>query len=72
MWRGGMEMVKARPLTGVGDMGLEEVSKEYYVSDDSLYFGHMHNNFVHMAVIWGVRDTPRANSSLIDGPARLP
>jgi O-antigen ligase len=54
MWRGGMEIVKAKPFTGVGDMGLEEISKDFYVSDDGLYYGHMHNNFVHMAVIWGV------------------
>ena len=26
----------------------------YYVSRDGHYFGHMHNNFVHLAVIWGV------------------
>jgi O-antigen ligase len=54
MWRGGWEMVKARPLTGVGDRGLEVISREYYTADSGLYFGHMHNNFVHMAVIWGV------------------
>ena len=54
MWRGGLEMVKAHPVTGVGDMGLEEISKEYYTAADGLYFGHMHNNFVHLAVIWGV------------------
>jgi O-antigen ligase len=54
MWRGGMEMIKANPVTGVGDRGLEEISKEYFVSSENLYFGHMHNNIVHMAVIWGI------------------
>lgn len=54
MWRGGLAMVEAHPVTGVGDMGLEEISKDYYVNSDDVYFGHMHNNFVHLAVIWGV------------------
>jgi O-antigen ligase len=54
MWKGGLAMVKARPVTGVGDRGLENISREYYTPDSGLYFGHMHNNFVHLAVIWGV------------------
>jgi O-antigen ligase len=54
MWRGGWEMVKARPLTGVGDRGLEEISPDYYTSFDGEYHGHLHNNIVQMAVIWGL------------------
>ncbi|MCK9996429.1 MAG: O-antigen ligase family protein [Candidatus Krumholzibacteria bacterium] len=54
MWRGGLEMVKAHPITGVGDRGLEEISPDYYTSEEGLYFGHLHNNIVQMAVIWGV------------------
>lgn len=54
MWRGGLEMVKAHPLTGVGDRGLEEISPEYYTSAYGVYFGHLHNNIVQMAVIWGI------------------
>jgi len=54
MWRGGLEMVKAHPITGVGDRGLEEISPEYYTSSMGLYFGHLHNNIVQMAVIWGI------------------
>ena len=54
MWRGGLEMVKAHPLTGVGDRGLEEISPDYYTSTEGLYFGHLHNNIVQMAVIWGI------------------
>lgn len=54
MWRGGLEMVKAHPVTGVGDRGLEEISPDYYTSADNLYFGHLHNNIVQMAVIWGI------------------
>lgn len=54
MWRGGWEMIKAHPLTGVGDRGLEEIAPDYYTSAMGLYFGHMHNNVIHMAVIWGI------------------
>ncbi len=54
MWRGGLEMVKAHPITGVGDRGLEEISPDYYTSEEGLYFGHLHNNIVQMAAIWGV------------------
>ncbi len=54
MWRGGLEMVKAHPITGVGDRGLEEISPNYYTSETDQYFGHLHNNIVQMAVIWGI------------------
>ncbi|RKZ18446.1 hypothetical protein DRQ50_03990 [bacterium] len=54
MWRGGWEMVKARPLTGFGDRGLETVAPDYYGDSSTVYHGHLHNNFVHMAVIWGI------------------
>ena len=54
MWRGGLEMVKTHPVTGVGDRGLEEISPDYYTSVDGTYFGHLHNNLVQMAVIWGI------------------
>jgi O-antigen ligase len=54
MWRGGLEMVKAHPVTGVGDRSLKEISPEYYTSELDLYFGHLHSNIVHMAAIWGI------------------
>jgi len=54
MWGGGLEMVKAHPITGVGDRGLEEISPDYYTSENNLYFGHLHSNIVQMAVIWGI------------------
>ncbi len=54
MWRGGLEMVKAHPLTGVGDRGLEEISPDYFTTTDNQYFGHLHSNIVQMAVIWGI------------------
>ena len=54
MWRGGLEMVKAHPITGVGDRGLEEIGPDYYTSKYGVYHGHLHNNLVQMAVIWGI------------------
>jgi O-antigen ligase len=54
MWRGGWEIVKAHPITGVGDRGLMEISPDYYTSAYEQYFGHLHSNIVQMAVIWGI------------------
>jgi O-antigen ligase len=54
MWRGGWNMVKKHPLTGVGDRDLKQISPQYYTSADSLYFGHLHSNIPHMAAIWGL------------------
>lgn len=54
MWRGGWEMMRQHPFTGVGDRGLESISPHYYTSDYGIYFGHLHSNIVHMAAIWGV------------------
>jgi O-antigen ligase len=54
MWRGGWQMIRAHPLTGVGDVGLLELAPRYYGDEDTKYYGHMHSNPVHLAVIWGV------------------
>ncbi len=54
MWRGGWEMVKAHPWTGVGDCDLTALAPEYYGDEDTTYFGHLHSNPVMLAVIWGV------------------
>lgn len=54
MWRGGWNMVKRHPITGVGDRDLAAISPQYYTSADDLYFGHLHSNIPHMAAIWGL------------------
>lgn len=54
MWRGGWNMVRQHPVTGLGDRGLEAISPEYYTSAYGVYFGHLHSNIVHMAAIWGI------------------
>ena len=54
MWRVGWNMVQAEPLTGVGDCDLNAVAPQYYGDHHPVPFGHLHSNFVHLAVIWGV------------------
>jgi len=54
MWAGGWEMVKARPLLGFGDRSLDTLAPDYYGDSDTVYHGHLHNNFVQLAVIWGI------------------
>jgi len=54
MWRVGWQIVQAEPWTGVGDCDLHEVAPQYYGDRRPISFGHLHSNFVHLAVIWGV------------------
>lgn len=54
MWQGGWEMVKDRPLLGMGDRSLDSIAPNYYGDADTVYFGHLHSNFVQLAVIWGI------------------
>lgn len=67
MWRMGAAMVKDHPLTGVGDRDLNElywqyreraaggpVAREAYPTGPILVVGHLHNNLVQWAAIWGL------------------
>ena len=54
MWQAGWEMVKDRPWTGFGDRSLETLAPDYYGDENTVYHGHLHSNYVHLAVIWGV------------------
>ncbi len=54
MWQGGLEIVKNNLLLGVGDRSLETVGPKYFGSEDTIYHGHLHSNFVQLAVIWGI------------------
>jgi O-antigen ligase len=67
MWRGGLEMVKAHPLTGVGDRGLQAIAPDYYTSTDGKYFGHLHSNILHMSAIWGIPGLILGQSFLFAG-----
>jgi len=53
MWQGGWEMVKDRPLFGFGDRSLDTLGPAYYGDEETIYHGHLHSNFVQLAVIWG-------------------
>ncbi|MDX2474621.1 MAG: O-antigen ligase family protein [Candidatus Krumholzibacteria bacterium] len=54
MWRVGWQMIQAEPITGVGDCDLLAVAPQYYGDRQPVPFGHLHSNFVHLAVIWGI------------------
>lgn len=54
MWRGGLAMVRDKPLTGVGDRDLRELGPLYYAEDPAFYHGHLHSNPVMFAAIWGL------------------
>ena len=54
MWRAGLGMVADHPWTGVGDVSLGELSEPYYSREPERLHGHMHNNLVQVAVIWGL------------------
>ena len=54
MWRAGLGMIADHPWTGVGDVSLGELSEPYYDRESARLHGHMHNNLVQVAVIWGL------------------
>lgn len=54
MWRGGLAMVRDKPLTGVGDRDLRNVGPLYFEEDPDYYHGHLHSNPVMLAAIWGL------------------
>lgn len=53
-WRTGWEMFKDHPVVGIGDVGTEKLYLKYRRSPDEQPVGHMHNNFLHIAVTLGV------------------
>jgi len=59
MWVTAWKMFRERPLWGWGLIDLAQEAKKYRTPGDLstrgyVDFGHMHNNFVHIAVIMGV------------------
>lgn len=54
LWRGGLRMVAERPITGFGDRDLLALVPTYVENPASWRYGHLHNNVVQLAVIWGV------------------
>jgi O-antigen ligase len=67
MWRVGLRIVGDHPVTGVGDRDLNEtywayreraaggpVTREAYPDGPVLVIGHLHNNLLQLAAIWGL------------------
>jgi len=53
-WRTGVEIFKHHPIVGIGDVGTEREYVKYRRSPDERPAGHMHNNFLHIAVTLGL------------------
>jgi O-antigen ligase len=58
MWKSGINMIKDRPVTGIGTANVDKVYPKYK-SPDALEQnqGHLHNNFIQIAVIDGIPGT---------------
>jgi len=57
MWDAGVDLVKANPVTGVGDCNLREFCPDLHYQGDRgrvTRLSHFHSNTIMMAVIWGI------------------
>lgn len=54
MWNGALKIIKDNPLIGVGTGGYQTVLKENYLDPMAPLIAHPHNNFLYMAVSFGV------------------
>lgn len=54
MWEAGWDLVKAHPLTGVGDRNLSEYSPVFQTGGRDATLPHLHSNPLMLAVIWGL------------------
>ena len=56
MWRVGWEMIKERPLTGVGPGRIEALYRSYLKPGEPVpaYHGHLHNNAIQLAAEFGI------------------
>lgn len=63
MWEKGLELVGENPLFGVGDRDLAEVRLEGWTTP--LGWGHLHDNFLMFAVIWGAPGLLLASALLL-------
>lgn len=53
-WSVGWEIFKDRPLVGIGDVSTDKKFKQYAPPQTKELAGHMHNNFIHIAVTLGI------------------
>jgi O-antigen ligase len=57
LWKAGLDLIKAHPLTGVGDRNLSDLTPPVYKNDanqEPVYLRHLHQNQIMMATIWGI------------------
>jgi len=60
MWRMGWDLIKERPMLGTGTVDLGHLLKDKMTPADELVWqnipigGHLHNNFIHIAVTMGL------------------
>lgn len=52
-WSVGLKIYKDHPIVGIGDVSTTEMFKKYAPPGTKELAGHMHNNFVHIAVTLG-------------------
>ncbi len=53
-WKVGWEIIKDRPLTGIGDINTTEMYNRYAEPEKRGRLNHFHSNFVHIAVTLGL------------------
>ncbi|MDZ7343793.1 MAG: O-antigen ligase family protein, partial [candidate division KSB1 bacterium] len=54
MWQTGIAIVKAYPWTGVGDINLSEIYRQYKPPEAKEVAGHLHNNFLTLGATLGI------------------
>lgn len=54
MWKVAVKMIKDKPLTGFGDVDILSLYKTYKKPEAYGEGSHMHNNFFHIAVLYGI------------------
>ncbi len=54
MWRTGWQMMLDHPLTGLGDLDLQEIYRDYHDGEDVEVKGHLHSNYAMFGALWGL------------------
>ena len=54
LWKGGWAIFKDHPVTGVGTTDLAKIYERYKPPEAKFVFGHMHNDFLQIAVTMGM------------------